>query len=59
MSNTAITTLRIANTTTTTKVITIPSQLVNDTSFPFAMNQKLTIRIVNEELVISKIIPGQ
>lgn len=46
--------LRIANTTTSTKVITIPSNLVTDSSFPFVDDQKLKIKIVGEELIISK-----
>ena len=54
MTSEATTHLRIANATTTTKVITIPSKLVNDSTFPFLDDQKLVIKIVKEELIISK-----
>ena len=37
-----------------TGVLFIPSQIVNDSAFPFDIGQKVTIRIENDKLIVEK-----
>jgi len=49
-----ITKVRRINTTTKSRSITIPYDVYADSTFPFEDDQKLKIKIVGEELIISK-----